>query len=103
MFFFFCLSSYSESPFSEHGALEEVENEGGTEAHTSEDGEWQHKKNTIYKKKKKTRHGNILISFEYRKFKSILNKCKHQMYFPHILENAVLCYTYALSRFNPVM
>ncbi|CAF98282.1 unnamed protein product, partial [Tetraodon nigroviridis] len=28
---------YCESPFSEHGALEEVENEGGTEAHTSED------------------------------------------------------------------
>lgn len=29
----------SESPYSEHGALEEVENEGGTETHTSEDGE----------------------------------------------------------------
>uniref|UniRef100_A0AAQ4PC76 SLIT-ROBO Rho GTPase-activating protein 1 n=1 Tax=Gasterosteus aculeatus aculeatus TaxID=481459 RepID=A0AAQ4PC76_GASAC len=28
---------YCESPYSEHGALEEVENEGGTEAHTSED------------------------------------------------------------------
>uniref|UniRef100_A0A674MKV2 SLIT-ROBO Rho GTPase-activating protein 1 n=1 Tax=Takifugu rubripes TaxID=31033 RepID=A0A674MKV2_TAKRU len=28
---------YCESPFSEHGALEEVENEGGTETHTSED------------------------------------------------------------------
>uniref|UniRef100_A0A3P9KKP5 SLIT-ROBO Rho GTPase-activating protein 1 n=1 Tax=Oryzias latipes TaxID=8090 RepID=A0A3P9KKP5_ORYLA len=28
---------YCESPFSEHGALEEVDNEGGTEAHTSED------------------------------------------------------------------
>ncbi|KAA8590622.1 hypothetical protein FQN60_014556 [Etheostoma spectabile] len=26
-----------ESPYSEHGALEEVENEGGTETHTSED------------------------------------------------------------------
>lgn len=78
---FFCLSSYSESPFSEHGALEEVENEGGTEAHTSEDGEWQHK-NYNLQKKKKARHGNILISFEYRKFKSILNKCKHQMYVP---------------------
>lgn len=39
-----CLSAYSESPFSEHGALEEVENEGGTETHTSEDGEWQHSK-----------------------------------------------------------
>lgn len=32
---------HSESPYSEHGALEEVENEGGTETHTSEDGEWQ--------------------------------------------------------------
>lgn len=29
----------SESPYSEHGALEEVDNEGGTETHTSEDGE----------------------------------------------------------------
>uniref|UniRef100_A0A8D3DYN7 SLIT-ROBO Rho GTPase-activating protein 1 n=1 Tax=Scophthalmus maximus TaxID=52904 RepID=A0A8D3DYN7_SCOMX len=28
---------YCESPYSEHGALEEVENEGGTETHTSED------------------------------------------------------------------
>ncbi|XP_072291664.1 SLIT-ROBO Rho GTPase-activating protein 1 isoform X3 [Eucyclogobius newberryi] len=28
---------YCESPYSEHGALEEVDNEGGTEAHTSED------------------------------------------------------------------
>uniref|UniRef100_A0A8C7XAQ8 SLIT-ROBO Rho GTPase-activating protein 1 n=1 Tax=Oryzias sinensis TaxID=183150 RepID=A0A8C7XAQ8_9TELE len=28
---------YCESPFSEHGALEEVDNDGGTEAHTSED------------------------------------------------------------------
>ncbi|KAF3854526.1 hypothetical protein F7725_022581 [Dissostichus mawsoni] len=27
----------NESPYSEHGALEEVENEGGTETHTSED------------------------------------------------------------------
>lgn len=33
--------SSSESPYSEHGALEEVENEGGTETHTSEDGEFQ--------------------------------------------------------------
>lgn len=33
--------AHSESPYSEHGALEEVENEGGTETHTSEDGEWQ--------------------------------------------------------------
>lgn len=32
--------SSSESPYSEHGALEEVENEGGTETHTSEDGEF---------------------------------------------------------------
>lgn len=31
--------SHSESPYSEHGALEEVDNEGGTETHTSEDGE----------------------------------------------------------------
>lgn len=31
--------AHSESPYSEHGALEEVENEGGTETHTSEDGE----------------------------------------------------------------
>ncbi|MED6267619.1 SLIT-ROBO Rho GTPase-activating protein 1 [Characodon lateralis] len=29
---------YCESPYSEHGALEEVDNEGGTETHTSEDG-----------------------------------------------------------------
>ncbi|KAL4006042.1 hypothetical protein ACER0C_005755 [Sarotherodon galilaeus] len=28
---------YCESPYSEHGALEEVDNEGGTETHTSED------------------------------------------------------------------
>uniref|UniRef100_A0A8C6UGN6 SLIT-ROBO Rho GTPase-activating protein 1 n=1 Tax=Neogobius melanostomus TaxID=47308 RepID=A0A8C6UGN6_9GOBI len=28
---------YCESPYSEHGALEEVDNDGGTEAHTSED------------------------------------------------------------------
>ncbi|XP_049580146.1 SLIT-ROBO Rho GTPase-activating protein 1 isoform X1 [Syngnathus scovelli] len=28
---------YCESPYSEHGVLEEVDNEGGTEAHTSED------------------------------------------------------------------
>ncbi|XP_068595885.1 SLIT-ROBO Rho GTPase-activating protein 1 [Brachionichthys hirsutus] len=28
---------YCESPYSEHGTLEEVENEGGTETHTSED------------------------------------------------------------------
>ncbi|KAE8296439.1 SLIT-ROBO Rho GTPase-activating protein 1 [Larimichthys crocea] len=28
---------YCESPYSEHGALEEVENEAGTETHTSED------------------------------------------------------------------
>ncbi|XP_077567172.1 SLIT-ROBO Rho GTPase-activating protein 1-like isoform X1 [Stigmatopora nigra] len=28
---------YCESPYSEHGVLEEVENEGGTETHTSED------------------------------------------------------------------
>lgn len=33
------LSPHSESPYSEHGALEEVDNEGGTETHTSEDGE----------------------------------------------------------------
>uniref|UniRef100_A0A4W5RC94 SLIT-ROBO Rho GTPase activating protein 1 n=1 Tax=Hucho hucho TaxID=62062 RepID=A0A4W5RC94_9TELE len=30
---------YCESPYSEHGAIEEVDNEGGTETHTSEDGE----------------------------------------------------------------
>lgn len=34
------LPTHSESPYSEHGALEEVENEGGTETHTSEDGEF---------------------------------------------------------------
>lgn len=34
--------AHSESPYSEHGALEEVENEGGTETHTSEDGEFPH-------------------------------------------------------------
>nr|XP_046204211.1 SLIT-ROBO Rho GTPase-activating protein 1-like isoform X2 [Oncorhynchus gorbuscha] len=28
---------YCESPYSEHGAIEEVDNEGGTETHTSED------------------------------------------------------------------
>lgn len=28
---------YCESPYSEHGALEEVDNDGGTETHTSED------------------------------------------------------------------
>ncbi|XP_029010825.1 SLIT-ROBO Rho GTPase-activating protein 1 isoform X4 [Betta splendens] len=28
---------YCESPYSEHGTLDEVDNEGGTEAHTSED------------------------------------------------------------------
>lgn len=33
--------AHSESPYSEHGALEEVDNEGGTETHTSEDGESQ--------------------------------------------------------------
>uniref|UniRef100_A0A4W5R0Q5 SLIT-ROBO Rho GTPase activating protein 1 n=1 Tax=Hucho hucho TaxID=62062 RepID=A0A4W5R0Q5_9TELE len=31
---------YCESPYSEHGAIEEVDNEGGTETHTSEDGEY---------------------------------------------------------------
>ncbi len=31
---FFC----SESPYSEHGALEEVDQDGGAETHTSEDG-----------------------------------------------------------------
>lgn len=31
---FFC----SESPYSEHGALEEVDHDGGIETHTSEDG-----------------------------------------------------------------
>lgn len=36
MFLFF----HSESPYSEHGALEEVDNEGGAETHTSEDGGW---------------------------------------------------------------
>lgn len=36
----YMLSPHSESPYSEHGALEEVENEGGTETHTSEDGEF---------------------------------------------------------------
>lgn len=37
---FYMLHLHSESPYSEHGALEEVENEGGTETHTSEDGEF---------------------------------------------------------------
>ena len=32
----------SESPYSEHGALEEVDNEGGTETQTSDDGESPH-------------------------------------------------------------
>lgn len=31
-------SARSDSPYSEHGALEEVEQDGGTEPHTSEDG-----------------------------------------------------------------
>ncbi|XP_029010824.1 SLIT-ROBO Rho GTPase-activating protein 1 isoform X3 [Betta splendens] len=32
-----CCWCLSESPYSEHGTLDEVDNEGGTEAHTSED------------------------------------------------------------------
>nr|XP_061812233.1 SLIT-ROBO Rho GTPase-activating protein 1-like isoform X3 [Nerophis lumbriciformis] len=33
----FVCGPHSESPYSEHGVLEEVDNEGGTETHTSED------------------------------------------------------------------
>lgn len=32
------LPSHSESPYSEHGVLEEVDQDGGAETHTSEDG-----------------------------------------------------------------
>lgn len=39
---------HSESPYSEHGALEEVDNEGGTETHTSEDGELLYKHVCMY-------------------------------------------------------
>lgn len=34
----FCLCITSDSPYSEHGTLDEVDHDGGTEAHTSEDG-----------------------------------------------------------------